>query len=212
MHTGSPLNVGNLPAIGAWLGTTSPHDRRVARRTCVTSCTVTTTATTTTTTDIDDDRNDLILITRASATIVLAATGRPLASNATTPTNSALTGSTATATELDNRRRRRHRAVGWGWRGWRRDAKVVRDDRGIASSAIVVVVVVVLGVDGGRGRGRGGGTAVRGTHHKAVVLEDVHLAHRTGAVLQQPRVDAGLVELVSVGDLGREKEVLVTWF
>lgn len=213
MHTGSPLNVGNLPAIGAWLGTTSPHDRRVARRTCVTSCTVTTTATTTTTTDIDDDRNDLILITRASATIVLAATGRPLASNATTPTNSALTGSTgSTATELDNRRRRRHRAVGWGWRGWRRDAKVVRDDRGIASSAIVVVVVVVLGVDGGRGRGRGGGTAVRGTHHKAVVLEDVHLAHRTGAVLQQPRVDAGLVELVPVGDLGREEEVLVTWF
>ena len=38
---------------------------------------------------------------------------------------------------------------------------------------------------------------MRGTHHEAVMLEDVHLAHRTGAVLEQPRVDAGLVEFMS---------------
>lgn len=28
------------------------------------------------------------------------------------------------------------------------------------------------------------------------MLEDVHLAHRAGAVLEQPRIDAGLVEFM----------------
>lgn len=124
------LNVGNLPAIGLrGIGFGS-----AARRTSVTSCT-TTTATTTTTTDIDDDRNDLILITRTSATIVILAAGRhPLATSSLGP------GAGITATQLDDRGRRvgstaaTSTALVGIWRcrrRRRRDAKVVRDDRGI---------------------------------------------------------------------------------
>lgn len=125
------LNVGNLPAIGLrgtgrWFS--------VARRTSVASCTTTTT--TTTTTDIDDDRNDLILITRTSATIVILAAGRhPLA---TSSSSSLSPGAGLTAAQLDDRGRRvastaATSLVGIWRRRWRRrrDAKVVRDDRGI---------------------------------------------------------------------------------
>lgn len=37
----------------------------------------------------------------------------------------------------------------------------------------------------------------KSTYDVSVVLEDVHLAHGAGAVFQQPRVDAHLVELVA---------------
>lgn len=35
------------------------------------------------------------------------------------------------------------------------------------------------------------------THCEPVVLQDVHLAHRARAMLQQPRIDAVLVEFVA---------------
>lgn len=34
------------------------------------------------------------------------------------------------------------------------------------------------------------------TDHKSIVLENVHLAHRAGTVLEQPRVYAVLMEVV----------------